>query len=96
MGHVTGKATKAFASTAATTSFSVVAAAFQSGKMIGFASKTAPASQSIVASHAYAVVGVNAASQTVSLYNPWGPQYGIVTLAWSAVQANFAYFDQTV
>jgi hypothetical protein len=96
MSHVTGKATKAFASTAASTSFTAVAAAFQSGKMIGFASKSAPALRSIVPNHAYAVVNFNAVSQTVSLYNPWGPQYGIVTLAWSSVQANFAYFDQTV
>ena len=54
-----------------------------------------PASSSVVGSHAYAVVGYNAQNQTVTLFNPWGIQYGLLTMSWSQIQANFQYFDRT-
>ena len=64
--------------------------------MIGFASYASPPSSSVVGSHAYAVVGYNATNQTVTLFNPWGIQHGLLTLSWTQIQANFQYFDRTV
>jgi hypothetical protein len=95
LGHITGRATTPFTSTAGPASFTAFVAAFNQGKMIGFASKSAPASTSVVGNHAYAVVGYNTANQTIMLYNPWGPGYAQLTLTWAQVQANFGYFDRT-
>ena len=95
LGHVTGQATVAFAMTNSASSFQAFVSAHNSGKMIGFASKSTPASSSVVGGHAYMVVGYNAQTQQVQLANPWGPEYGILTLTWSQVQQNFQYFDRT-
>jgi hypothetical protein len=96
LGHITGQSTIAFASVTASTSFTTFASAFNAGKMIGFASKVTPASGSgVVGSHAYTVVSYNSSAQTVTLYNPWGPEYGLLTLTWAQVGANFSYFDRT-
>ena len=81
--------------TAANQNFSTFVSAFNAGKLIGFASKAHPASTTVVGGHAYAVVGYNATNQTVTLFNPWGIQYGLVTLNWSQIQQNFDYFDRT-
>jgi Calpain family cysteine protease len=95
-GHVMGQGTVAFAMTSSGTSFNTFVSAFNAGKSIGFASKSTPASGSgVVGGHAYAVVGFNATNNTVTLFNPWGIQYGLLTLNWSQVQANFDYFDRT-
>jgi hypothetical protein len=94
-GHVTGQGTVAFVMTSSGTSFSAFVTAWNAGKSIGFASKSSPASSSVVGGHAYAVVGYNATNQTVTLFNPWGIEYGLVTLTWSQIQANFDYFDRT-
>jgi calpain family cysteine protease/putative extracellular protein len=96
MGHITGQATSPFTATAGTTSFTTFVNAFDQGKMIGFASKSTPASSQVVGGHAYAVVGYNATNKTVTLFNPWGVEYGLVTMTWSQIQANFSYFDRTV
>jgi hypothetical protein len=96
LGQITGQATTAFASTAASNGFSTFVSAFNAGKSIGFASKTTPASSSVVGSHAYAVVGYNAANQTVTLFNPWGVEYGLITMTWADIQGSFSYFDRTV
>ena len=96
MNHVTGRTTVAFAATSSSANFTTFVTAFNQGKLIGFASKPTPASSSVVGSHAYAVVGYNAANQTITLYNPWGPEYGLVVMSWSQIQANFNYFDRTV
>jgi hypothetical protein len=95
LGHITGQKTNPFTSTTASTSFTTFVTAFNQGKSIGFASKSRPVSTSVVGNHAYAVVGYNPAAQTVTFFNPWGTQYGLVTLTWSQVQANFSYFDRT-
>jgi hypothetical protein len=95
LGHVTGQSTVAFAMTNSASSFQAFVSAHNSGKMIGFASKSTPASSSVVGGHAYMVVGYNAQTQQVQLANPWGPEYGILTLTWSQVQQNFQYFDRT-
>jgi hypothetical protein len=94
-GQIMGQNTVTFAMTSSTSSFNTFVAAWNQGKSIGFASKSKPASTTVVGGHAYAVVGYNAANQTVTLFNPWGIQYGLVTLSWSQIQANFDYFDRT-
>jgi hypothetical protein len=93
--HITGVATVNFTMTNSGTSFQAFVAAFNSGKSIGFASFTTPASKSVVGGHAYAVVGYNAGAGTVMLFNPWGLEYGLVTMSWSQIQQNFMYFDRT-
>ncbi len=95
LGHVTGQATVAFAMTSSSSSFQQFVWAHNAGKMIGFASKSTPASSSVVGGHAYMVVGYDARFQRVQLANPWGPEYGILTLTWQQVQQNFQYFDRT-
>ena len=95
LGQISGQATVAFASTAGTASFSTFVTAFNAGKSIGFASKSAPASTTVVGNHAYTVLSYNAANQTVTLYNPWGTSYALVTMTWSQIQGSFAYFDRT-
>jgi hypothetical protein len=96
LGHITGQSTTAFNSTGSTTSFTSFQNAYNQGKLIGFASYFAPPSPQVVGGHAYAVVGYDAANQTITLFNPWGIEYGLVTMNWSQVQSNFVYFDQTV
>ena len=92
---VNGVGTTAFTWTSSGTSFNAFVSAWNAGKLINFATKAAPASSSIVPNHAYAVVGYNAVNQTITLFNPWGISYGLVTLTWADIQANFDYFDRT-
>jgi hypothetical protein len=94
LGHITGQTTVAFTLTSNSTSFTTFVTAYNQGKSIGFASKATPASSSVVGNHAYAVVGYDAAAQTVTFFNPWGSEYGLVTLTWSQIQASFMYFDR--
>jgi hypothetical protein len=96
LGHITGQATAAFTFTNGGTSFATFVNAFNQGKSIGFASKSMPASSQVVGGHAYAVVGYNAANQTITLFNPWGVEYGLVTMTWAEIQGSFQYFDRTV
>jgi hypothetical protein len=96
LSHITGRS-NTFTMTSSSTSFTTFVTAYNGGKMIGFASyANPPAGSPVVGSHAYAVVGYNAANQTVTLFNPWGIQYGLITMSWSQIQANFQYFDRTV
>ncbi len=72
--------------------------AWTSGKQIGFASKSTPASSQIVGDHQYVVVGYNNSTQTVTLFNPWGinngSQYpGLVQLTLSQLKANFDFWS---
>jgi hypothetical protein len=81
--------------------FATFVSAYNAGKLIGFASYGSPVSGSgVVGGHAYAVSGYNASNQTVTLYNPWGLNNGsapgTLTMTWSQIQQNFAYFDYTV
>jgi hypothetical protein len=96
LGHITGQATTAFTFTTGSTSFTTFVNAWNQGKSIGFASKTTPASTQVVGGHAYAVVGYDATNQTITLFNPWGVEYGLVTMTWAQIQQNFSYFDRTV
>jgi hypothetical protein len=95
LGHVTGQATAAFMSTSSVSSFTTFVNAWNAGKSVGFASKqSTPAGSGVVASHAYAVIGYNSSNQTITLYNPWGPNYATLTLTWTQIQASFSYFDR--
>ncbi len=96
LGQITGQATVAFSSTHEDTNFVAFVAAYDQGKLIGFSSNRAPASTSVVGNHSYAVLQYDATNQTVTLFNPWGVQYGLLTLTWSEIQSNFSYFDRTV
>ena len=69
------------------------AATYNAGKLICIASYSG--APNVVSNHCYAVVGYDATTETVTLFNPWGIGYGLVTLTWSQVQANFGYFDRT-
>jgi hypothetical protein len=95
LGHITGQSTVAFALTSATSSFQTFVNAHNGGKMIGFASKPTPALSGVVGNHAYVAVGYDAQYRRVHLYNPWGPEYGIISFTWTQVQQNFSYFDRT-
>jgi hypothetical protein len=76
MNQITGQSTTAFISTAGS-SFNTMAAAFNSGKEICFGSKDSPANPNlVVGDHAYAVVGINMTTHTVTLFNPWGLNNG--------------------
>jgi len=61
--------------------------AYNAGAIIGLTSAITPASPSIVGRHAYALVSYDAATQILTLYNPWG---SLVTIAWADVSSNFA------
>jgi hypothetical protein len=95
LGNITGQSTIGITLTSGSTSLSTFATAWSAGKLIGLASYTSPPSPSVVGDHAYAVVGFDAATSTVTLFNPWGIENGLLTLSWSQVQANFQYFDRT-
>lgn len=95
LGHITGQGTMPFAATS-NGNFTTFVNAWNAGKSIGFASMVSPQSGSgVVGSHAYAVIGYNSTNQTITLYNPWGPNYATVTMTWSQIQLNFSYFDRT-
>lgn len=96
LGHITGQATVAFSTTLVATNFTAFVDAYNQGKLIGFSSIRAPASTSVVANHSYAVLKYDAVDQTITLFNPWGIQYGLLTLTWSEIQGSFSYFDRTV
>jgi hypothetical protein len=79
--------------------FTDVVSAWNSGKLMGFGSKTSGTTYQIVGDHAYALVGYNAAYQTFTVFNPWGLNNGeapaLVTLTWSQIVANFSDWDCT-
>jgi hypothetical protein len=96
LSHITGQSAT-YTMTDSPTSFTTFVTAYNAGKMVGFASyANPPAGSGVVGSHAYAVVGYNATNQTVTLFNPWGIQHGLLTLSWSQIQTSFQYFDRTV
>ena len=96
LNQISNSPTTAFAFTSESTSFDVFVSAYSAGKRIGFASFSTPVALSgIVGNHAYAVVGYNTSAQTVTLFNPWGIEFGLTTLNWSQIQQNFEYFDRT-
>ena len=95
LNHVSGQATTAFISTSVAANYNDFVTAYNQGKAIGFASKATPPSASVVGNHAYTVVSADTNAGTVTLFNPWGISYGLLTLTWAEIQANFSYFDRT-
>jgi hypothetical protein len=95
LAHLTGQATVGYTRTFGPNDQATFAAAYSAGKLICLVTWVTPPSNVVVGSHAYAVVGYDAATQTVTLFNPWGIHMGLTTMSWSDVQANFSYFDRT-
>jgi hypothetical protein len=93
--HVTGQSTNTYLATKKVNNFTTFVAAYNAGEAIAFGTKPKPPNRSIVGGHAYSVVGYNASTQRGTLYNPWGPEYGTITLRWSEIQANMPYFSCT-
>lgn len=94
LGHLSGKATVAFSPL----TLSSFVTAYNQGQMIGLASVTNPSSSLVVSNHAYAVVGFDETTETVTLFNPWGTgsnNGGMLTMTWDEIQLNFMYFDRT-
>ncbi len=93
--YLTGRS----ASVANAIDFSGIASAFLSGALVGVTSKFSGVASGILPGHAYAVIGYDAASQRLTLFNPWGSNSSGAssTLIVSAaeLQANFYYYDRT-
>jgi hypothetical protein len=69
--------------------------------MIGLTTKSTVVDANIIASHAYALIGYNSATQMFTLFNPWGidngtSKPGIIELSWNQIEANFSYWDATI
>ena len=96
LGHITGQTTTAFTYTTGTTSLPDIRHRLQPRQdRSASPRRQRPPRAQVVGSHAYAVVGYNATNQTVTLFNPWGIEYGLVTMTWAQIQGSFQYFDRT-
>jgi len=94
LANLTGQRAAGANYTSDSTSQSTFAAAWKAGKEIVLSSFVNP--PQVVGIHAYAVVGYNATTGDVTVFNPWGIEVGLTTLSWSEIQANFQYFERTV
>ncbi|MCC7085411.1 MAG: hypothetical protein IT427_10430 [Pirellulales bacterium] len=97
--NVTGQSTTAFTYVIDASGLNTFATAYNAGELICVLSKSSGTQSGVVANHAYAVIGYNSASQTVTLFNPWGvgsSNGGILTLTWTQIQSSFQYFDRTI
>lgn len=73
--------------------------AFDTGKLVGFASTNSPTNTTIVGGHQYVAVSYNATQKTVTMFNPWGVNNGsaypgLITLSWTSLTGNFSYWDR--
>jgi hypothetical protein len=41
-------------------------------------------------------VSYDSATQSITLFSPWGSNGGLITLNWSQIVVNFVSFDQTL
>ena len=76
-------------------------AAYNAHDLITFGSVTSPVDRGVVGNHAYAVVGYNASTQMVTLFNPWGINNGssapgLVTLNWTQMKQDFSDMEYAV
>ena len=100
LNQITGQSTVSYA-TAGSASFHFHGVCFriQLGKSVCLGSNSNPVSSQIVGGHAYAVVGINTTTKTVTVFNPWGlnngHDSGTITLSWTEIQANFGWYDRT-
>ena len=81
--------------------FNTVVAAFESGEVVGFGSKSSGVASNIVTSHAYALVDYDASTQKFTLLNPWSTDNTALKdrtleLSWSEISSNFSYWDSTI
>jgi Calpain family cysteine protease/Bacterial pre-peptidase C-terminal domain len=71
--------------------------AINTGKLIGFGSKSSEVAPDVIPSHAYVLVNYDAAAQIFTLFNPWGidstSKPGILQLNWNQILASFSYWD---
>jgi hypothetical protein len=95
LAEITGQSSRGFCSTAGSTDLASFVTAWNAVELICLVSYGAPPTPGVVSNHVYAVVGYDVSTQTVTLFSPWGITYGLTTLTWSEVQANFPYFDRT-
>jgi hypothetical protein len=93
LGNITGQSTVAFTYTTNGSALSNFATAYNAGKEICLISYSSP--PTVVGNHCYTVVGFDPTTDSVTVFNPWGIESGLLTLSWSQVQANFMYFDRT-
>lgn len=101
LSQVTGVPARKHLSFRRAVEFVQFVSAYRSGDLLCFLSKGAPTNPQIVDSHVYAVVGYNAATRSVLLYNPWGIDNGssypgLLSLSWTEVAANFSSWAQSL
>ncbi len=67
--------------------FTTFVNAWNAGKLDRLRPPASPASSTVVGGHAYAVIGYNSSNQTITLYNPWGPNYAyaVTMTTWSQI-----------
>jgi hypothetical protein len=106
LGQITGDATAyGYSTIYSTQGFNMLAQAVAAGDLVCLGSKANPdnsqmaSNSQIVGDHAYAVLSVDTAHQTVTVYNPWGlnngHDVGVITLSWYQVSQTFDYYDRT-
>ena len=71
-----------------------------SSQLIGLATTSSPTDSRLVGNHQYIVVGYNATTKTVTLFNPWGlnngsNKPGLVDLSLTQLVGNFSYWTTT-
>ena len=76
LNQIAGQATTAFEAVSSASSFTTLATAFNAGNEVCLATTGSPVSSQVIGSHASAVLSVNTATQTVTLFNPWGINNG--------------------
>jgi Calpain family cysteine protease/Bacterial pre-peptidase C-terminal domain len=96
--QITGRSTAFYRSL---NDFNLVVNAFDSGQLIGLATKSTNVASYLISDHAYTLLSYNASQQKLTLFNPWGidngsSKPGILELAWSDIQTNFSYWDSTI
>jgi hypothetical protein len=77
---------------------SSIVGAFDDGKTITMATKNHGTAKNVVNNHSYAMIGYDAATQKVTLFNPWGINNGsefpgLITIAWSDVVRSFCEWE---
>jgi hypothetical protein len=75
-----------------------IASDFQDGQAITFATKNHGTASNVVHDHSYAMIDYDAATQTATLYNPWGLNNGtsfpgLITLSWSEIVHSFVEWE---
>jgi len=68
---------------------STLAALWSVGALMTLSSRQSPQDSRVRGHHAYAIVGYDAVTKMVSIFNPWGIGYGLLTLSLKAVSQNF-------